>query len=434
MAGVKLKDTLDVEKLIISKIIKDRTFGDIADLPSYFFNGEHTRAAIDYLREYYGEMGEIPTERAFKADNPDVKLYEVDEPWADLRKRLENQYLRGVINENMDYFVKAFHDEEDLDAAINFLGVTVAKVHNAVPRSRDVDITQTGHERLEWYRERMENPGTLVGIPTGFPTIDKATQGLQPGQLIVLIGLPKASKSSIVLKMAMNMQEAGKKVLYCTFEQSVEEQARRLDAWRAGFNDNKLTSGHMSTEEWKNLQQGVSITGALPPMIIVQDCNTVTAVGAKADIHEPDVIIIDGMYMMDDENGAERGSPNALSNINHSFKWMASQREIPIIVVTQVNPDRAKGEELNSDSANGSRSYAQYANVLLGIERLGKNDENTFEAHKMRNLRVLISRNCPPVKARLMFDYDTAEFYEIQGFFDENEDDESELDESGINF
>lgn len=416
--------TFNVEKAFVSKIIQDGEMSkEIVETPSYFIRDEDYREAFEYILKYYSEMGSVPTPRIFKSDNPGIAVVPVEEPWKDLHKRLSKQYIRSVLDENMDRFKVAF-DADDIEGAVNFLGATLSKVHTAVPSSRDVDVSQNGAERLARYQERRDNPGTLVGLPTGFPTIDRATQGFQPGQLVTVTGLTKASKSTLAMRMAMTIQEAYKRVLYITFEQTVEEQERRLDAYRAGFNDNLLNSGYIGEADWKKLQQGVHLTENLPPMIISQDCKTVTAVSAKIDQFKPDIVIIDGAYIMDDEQGQEQGSSFALANIVRGLKDLAMNRMICIVAVTQSTPARTKGESLSNDSIMGSRAFGQYSNVIIGIERT--------DDKALRKLRILFSRSCAPCEVMLKFDYDTGEFVELEGFDMDDEIDRELTGEEGF--
>lgn len=398
--------SLNVEKLLISKIIQERSLTEVADVPPYFFSDPDYRDALEYIRKEYSENGNVPTIREFKVDCPKIALVEVPEEWGSLVKRLEHQYISAVLAENLDRFTDAF-EEGNIEEAVNILGVTVSKAHTAIPNTRDVDVTKNGDKRLERYLERRNNPGTLVGIPTGFPTIDKATQGLQKGQLVTVTGLAKASKSTLAMLMAMAIQEAGHRVLYLTYEQTVEEQERRLDAYRAGINDNKLNSGVMTDEEWNRVKEAVHRTEDMTPMVISEDCMTVTAIGAKCDTEQPDVVIVDGTYMLEDENGQEKGTAAALANIVAGLKFLAMRRKICIVAVTQSTPARTKGETLNNDSIMGSRAFVQYSNVVIGIERT--------DDHGLRKLKVILSRSCSPCEVALLWDYDNGDFQELEG-------------------
>jgi hypothetical protein len=412
--------SLDVEKLLVSKILIERSLSEVAEIQDFYFHNEKAREGFKAIRAHYSEFGEVPTAREFKLDNPECTiLAQVDESFGSLTKRLQSQYILGVLNENIDKVSNAVADGK-VEDAVSFLGMTLTKVHTTVVTSKDVDVTENGHERLERYIERRNNPGTMLGIPSGFPTLDKATLGFQGGQLVTLTGLAKASKSTVAMLMAMAAQEAGKKVLYCTYEMSVEEQERRLDAYRAGFNDNKLNSGHISDEELKMLKRGIEKTAALPKMIISQDCMTISALNAKIDTEEPDYIVIDGAYLMDDEYGEAPQSPQALTHIVKGLHNICMRKNKVVLAVTQSTPARTKGEVLNTDSIMGSRAFVQYSYCVIGIERT--------DDVGVRHLKIIMGRSYAPCDVMIKFDYDTADFSEMKEYDPSESQDEMKVD------
>jgi hypothetical protein len=106
---------------------------------------------------------------------------------------------------------------------------------------------------------------------------------------------------------------------------------------------------------------------------------------------------------------------------------MAMRRSICIVAVTQSTPARTKGETLNNDSIMGSRAFIQYSNTVIGIERT--------EDPKMRKMKILLSRSCAPCEIVLMFDYDTGQFVELEGFdLDDDIDQELMNEEYGTAF
>lgn len=417
--------TLDPEKLLISKIIQDGSITEAGDIQAKFFTNAKMRQAFTYIQEYYRDHGEVPSQRVMISDCPDIKLLEVDEPWSDLIQRMRDTHIKSLMDSKMADIVEA-NDAGDIKTAVNLAGAMVSSIHNDVPQSRDVDITQNGNERLARYLDRKNNPGMMVGIPSGFHTIDCATQGFQPGQLVTLTGLTKASKSVFAMLFAKHAQEYGKKVLYLTFEMTSEECEQRLDAYRAGINDMKLLSGNITNEEWARLEKGVHITENLPALTFSEDCMTVTAIGAKIDLLKPDIVIVDGVYMMEDEEGFDKGSPQALANIVAGLKFMAMNRQICIIDVTQSTPARTKGETLNNDSIMGSRAFAQYSNVVIGVERT--------EEKNVRKLKIIMTRRGTPTETLVMMDFDTGSFFEIEGELDDDLDRELMNEEHGTGF
>lgn len=418
--------SLDPEKLLVSKIIGEESLSEAGDIQPKFFSPGIYREAFVYITDYFREHGEVPSLLVMRNDCPDVKLVEVDLPWSDIIQRMKDKYVKGIMDTGLDRVVQAM-DEGDIHSAVNLIGSLTGKIHNDVPTSRDVDLTETGDERLAEYLDRRNNPNTMVGIPTGFPTIDKATQGLQKGQLITLTGLPKSSKSVVALLLAKAAQEYGKTVLFLTFEMTCEEVAQRLDAYRAEINDMKLLSGDLNNDEVIRLKRAIHQTESLPKLVLSEDCMTVTAIGAKIDLLKPDIVIVDGVYMMEDEEGYESNTPQALANIVKGLKFMAMNREICIVDVTQSTPARTKGEKLNNDSMMGSRAFGHYSNVVIGVERT--------DDVKVRKVKIIMTRRGAPTETLVLMDFDNGVFKEIEGVeLDDDLDRELMDEEHGTSF
>lgn len=56
----------------------------------------------------------------------------------------------------------------------------------------------------------------ILGYSTGIPEIDDASGGLKAGELWTICGKPSQGKSVLMLQIAMNVAQAGKKVMFVT--------------------------------------------------------------------------------------------------------------------------------------------------------------------------------------------------------------------------
>ena len=67
-------------------------------------------------------------------------------------------------------------------------------------------------------------------ISTGFVRIDNTLSGggIQQGQMIVVAGRPSMGKTALATQFAYNAAVAGKKVVMCSFEMSVEQMTDRF--------------------------------------------------------------------------------------------------------------------------------------------------------------------------------------------------------------
>src|SRR5690606_37361091 len=151
------------------------------------------------------------------------------------------------------------------------LNSTLAKLTYEIPKGNDVDITVTGPERLARYRELAERDGSLIGIPTGFWTLDEVTGGFRPGQLISFTGPPNAGKSRYMLWSAIAAWYAARNVLYLAFELSHKEKQDQLDALIANSVLAALRDVRLTKQDFAKREQAIRSMKFPPNFWLSQD-------------------------------------------------------------------------------------------------------------------------------------------------------------------
>jgi len=132
---------------------------------------------------------------------------------------------------------------------------------------------------------------------------------------------------------------------------------------------------------------------------------TVSALAAKIEQHRPEIVFVDGVYLMMDEQSGESNTPQALTNITRSLKRLAQRLKVPIVISTQTLLWKMRGGKVTADSIGYSSSFYQDSDVILGLEE----EETDPEA---RVLKVVASRNCGPEEALLTWRWDTGCFHD----------------------
>jgi replicative DNA helicase len=402
---------IDIERLLISKIIAEGNLADVTDAginPTFFLDPNSRRVYATILR-HKTEYGDVPTVRVMRKDFPDYKFVEVDESLQYLVDEIRKNHALSIYEEALGDAVEAY-EAEDEDAVRNVLSRAIGKVAADLPHGRDTDITQTGQKRLERYKALEDLDGGLRGIPSGFASIDRATQGFQKGQLVTFVGPPKAGKSTTLLLAARAAHRLGYSPLFIGFEMSNEEQEERFDAIEAGVSHHRLRGGTLKPDEWKRLQRSVHSLEEKKPFVLSNDSmstTTLSGVAAKIERYEPDIVFVDGVYMMDDENGEAKGSPQALTNITRGFKRMAHNMDIPIAITTQVlewKMDRKQG--VTSNSIGYSSSFAQDSDAVIANE---STDDPTI-----KKIKIVIARNAQAMETFVQWDWETGTFEELK--------------------
>jgi replicative DNA helicase len=405
----------DNELRLVSKIIRERNIKPVLDkgVTSSWFVNPAAREMYSMVLEHWQRYGTVPTPPTVRDVLPGVTLLDVTESYEYLLDQFVDWRRRGLtqslIQQAADVFERDGHEE-----ALKALGMGVSQIEDAVlGGTQDIDLTRTVDERMAQYIALKELPGHMRGIPTGFPTIDKATLGLQPQQLVTLVALPKVGKSTVTLRIARNVWEFGATPMLVSFEMSNPEQEMRHDAMSTHVSHTRLQSGRLSDRDLREMQRILDEMKGKQPFHLIADPSstaTISGLANRIETYKPDVVFIDGAYLMLDEISGEQGTPRSLTNITRNAKRLAQRFNIPIWISTQALAWKVgSNRKVNSGSIGYSSSFVQDSDVILGLSQPDEEDDS------MKQLSVVDSRACGKVDATLSWDWETGRFEEIDG-------------------
>lgn len=401
------------ELYLISKVIheKDTTVPVRAGLKPDHLAGEWSDI-WSWILDYQRKHGAVPTERVFMQQYGGVTLYDSnEEPFTQLLDEIFAAYKKRCLLDALAPGIAALNDDK-VDDALREISSGIQKASVEAARLRDVDIIQNWEDRLARYEEMRATPNALRGIPTGFRGLDRITNGLRPQQFIVFAGEPKRGKSLFALILANSAHVYGKRPLFVSFEMSIEEQEARYDALISKVPYGRILSGDLSNREMDRIRKALSIRKHMQPFVFSEDTaslTTVTALAGKIQEYQPDLLVVDGVYLMDDEEGEPKGSPQALTNITRSLKRLAQRFDIPVVSTTQVlswKLNNKKTRAVTADAIGYTSSFAQDADLILGVERNPDIDDQAI-------IRVVLARSSPTGQVHVKWDWTTMEFEEV---------------------
>lgn len=402
----------DNESRLLSRAVRDRDIKPLLEkgVQDTWFASEENRAVWRFIKSHHEKYEEVPTAVTVKDNYPNYRLLKVEDSVEYLLDQLvayrRRQEAIRVIQDASEIIATG----GDAESAIRVLssGVTTL-VEEGVSAVGDIDLTEDPLSRFEEYLEIKSRPAGLLGLPTGFPTIDKATAGLQPGQLVTLIAPPKTGKSTLMMQIAIAIHEQGHPLMLQSFEMSNTEQQHRYDAMRANISHTRLTRGMLSADESTRYKKMLKKTEAMENPFLLTDSvtgMTVSALAAKINAVKPAVVFVDGVYLMIDEQSGEQNTPLALTNITRSLKRLAQKANLPVVISTQVLLWKMKKGAVSADSIGYSSSFYQDSDVILGLQK------TEVEEDPLRILKIVASRNCGYAETDLLWDWETGTFEE----------------------
>lgn len=244
--------------------------------------------------------------------------------------------------------------------------------------SRDVYTMEDLHNMtVEFIRENRHKVG-MIGIPSGWPSLDRVTGGFQPGNVYGFFARPKLGKSIALSFMADASYKAGFIDMLISMEMVALEQARRTVALQANVSMKAVQSAQVCNfTEAKILE----VTGAnraryTQPFYLVEGQLRKNFTQIASIVHglQPHIVYLDGGYLVRKEGIGRMAKWEIMTEIIESLKTLSVSAHVPIVVSFQFN--RAGGEKAKSkegpdkvglEHAQLSDAIAQIVSVGVGI-------------------------------------------------------------------
>jgi replicative DNA helicase len=191
--------------------------------------------------------------------------------------------------------------------------------------------------------------GGLTGVPTGFADLDALTNGLHPGQMIVIAARPALGKSTLALDLARAASvKAGLTSVIFSLEMSRNEITMRLLSAEAQIPLHYMRTGKLGEEHWAQLARRMSEVVDAPMFIDDSPNMSMMEIRAKCrrlkQKHDLRLVIIDYLQLMSSPKRVENRQQE-VSDMSRSLKLLAKELDVPVVAVAQLN----RGPEQRGD-------------------------------------------------------------------------------------
>lgn len=384
---------------------------------------EEVREAYKWLLDFYKEYGESPSFESFSQKFESFSFYELEDPIEFITDSLN--YERKKREGKKAILLAANHIETDPDQAFKHLEEGINSVVLKSPK-HEVEVVSTIPSRREAYEAKKGLQG-IEGIPSGFEPLDRYTRGWQAEDVITITARMGTGKTWCLLLMLNVAWKAGYSPLLITKEMSISALSARWDVVNAqvpymGYRAGELTK----LEEAKLYEMWTSREidkDSLPPFIISgeesMEGGGVSSVRALIDKHKPDIVGIDGLYLLTDEHRASSGWEQ-LTNITRDLKKLAKVIGIPILGTTQASRKSSSVTGPALETISYSDSVGQDSDIILALHQTEEMRED-----KIMKIRVLKSRESETTQFFIKWDLNTMQFTPLENvFMEEAEEDD----------
>ncbi len=225
--------------------------------------------------------------------------------------------------------------------------------------------------------EMAESGSDISGLSTGLRDLDKFISGLNKTDLLILAARPGMGKTAMALNLALNVAKKNPKrtVAFFSLEMSKQQLVTRLIASESFVDNQKLTTGQLTVDEWSKI--GIAASALAQTDIRVDDNPSLTVAEMNAKCRRIDdlaLVIIDYLQLMVSAGGKSNAGENrqqVVSDISRSLKIMAKELNVPVICLSQLsraNESRQDKRPMISDLRE-SGSIEQDADEVMFLYR-----------------------------------------------------------------
>lgn len=276
-----------------------------------------------------------------------------------------------------------------------------------IPQSQVALFSQM-ESRIQQYKDRVASGLGPMGIPTGVPTIDNLTLGIQQHEYVSVVGWSGTGKSTFTQYVLFNAYMAGKRPMMISLEMDADSLMRRWDAMATQVQYSSIKAQSMSQSDIDRWEKAAARASKATNDIIVLDdvgrC-TVDRVHAEAVRWRPEIIAVDYVSLMLPSRASGAMWEN-VTQITQGLKQVARTLKIPIIGVAQTNRDSAE-EGATLANISYSRSIGQDSDLVFGLHTT-----KDMRAEKKMQLRMIKNRDGRTQDVDLFWDLDVMKIEE----------------------
>jgi replicative DNA helicase len=329
----------------------------------------------------------------------------------------EKAILRRLVNAGTKIVQLGYAAEGQVDDVVD---QAQAEVYSVTDKRASEDYAPLS-DLMELTIDELEaignRDGAMAGVPTGFAELDELTNGLHPGQMIILAARPAIGKSTLGLDIARSaaIRNNLTSVIF-SLEMSRTEITMRLLSAEARIPLHHMRNGQMSDDDWNKLVRKMSEVSESPLFIDDSPNLTMMEIRAKArrlkQRHDLRLIVIDYLQLMTSGKKVESRQLE-VSEFSRQIKLLAKELEVPVVAISQLNrgsEQRTSKRPLLSDlRESGSLEQDSDMVILLHREDVYDRDNRSGEA----DLIVAKHRNGPTKDVVLAFQGHYSRFVDI---------------------
>ncbi len=327
----------------------------------------------------------------------------------------EKYLLRKMIQTCTAVVGRVYDYEGEVDALLDEVERDVLRISESRVQGGALTTKELVGKAIQTIENFFNRKGVLTGLATGFPDLDRMTDGLHGSEMIVVAARPSMGKTSLAMNVAEHVVlEEKLPVAVFSLEMSAEALVLRMLCSIARVNLRSIREGFMSESDFPKLQNAMGRLSNAPLFIDDTAALSILQLRARArrlhQQHGIKLFVVDYLQLL--HSTARRAQENRqqeISDISSGIKALAKELKVPVLVLSQLNREleRDKNRKPRLSDLRESGAIEQDADLvgLLYKPSSGDDDENMAEEADGIPVNLLIAkqRNGPTGDVNLTF-------------------------------
>jgi replicative DNA helicase len=312
----------------------------------------------------------------------------------------EKAVLRRLVEAGTRIVQMGYASEGEVTDLVNNAQAEIYGVAGGVEAEDYVPLVQAIEAATEEIEHASGRDGSMTGVPTGFTELDQLTNGLHPGQLILIAARPALGKSTLALDFARAAAITNDMpAIFFSLEMGRSEIAMRLLSAESNIFLQKLRKGDVRSDDWTTLASTRGRIADAP--LYIDDSPNMTLVEIRAKCRRLKqkaglkLIVIDYLQLMTSGKRVE-SRQQEVSEFSRALKLLAKELQVPVIALSQLNrgPEQRVDKKPALSDLRESGSLEQDADMVILLHR-----ESAYEKESSRpgeaDLIIAKHRNGP---------------------------------------
>jgi replicative DNA helicase len=328
----------------------------------------------------------------------------------------EKFLLRKMIQTCTEVIGRVYDFEGDAEELLDQVEADVLRMNESRVQGGATPIKRLVTDAIHTVENFFNRKGELSGVGTGFADLDKMTDGLHGGEMIVIAARPSMGKTSLAMNIVEHAVLVRKlPVGVFSLEMTAEALVLRMLCSIAKVNLRSIREGFMTESDFPKLRMATDRLAVAP--LFIDDTPGLSILQLRARARRlaqqfgVKLFVVDYLQLL--HSTARRSQENRqqeIADISSGIKALAKELKVPVLVLSQLNREleRDKSRKPRLSDLRESGAIEQDADLvgLLYKPSSGDDDEGaaTEEPDGIPvNLLIAKQRNGPTGDVNLTF-------------------------------